>query len=110
MLILSIGMKKTMIEAAALAAGILLFLTGFYTGLWVQRHSYTDREVPKLIPTERVVEVEKPVIVQVPVQPKPGGASLAIMNNGNPKTNVLNPNQKAEADRMSDLLTQMPEL
>jgi hypothetical protein len=99
-----------MIEAAALAAGILLFLTGFYTGLWVQRHSYTDREVAKLIPTEKVVEVEKAVIVQVPTPPRPGNASLAIMNNGNPKTNVLDPATRAEADRMTDLLTQMPEL
>jgi hypothetical protein len=106
----SIGMKKTMIEAAALAAGILLFLAGLYTGIWIQRHSYTDREVAKLIPTEKIVEVEKPVIVQVPMPTKPAGPNLAIMGSNGAKTSVLDPVRKAESDRQFDLLNNMPEL
>lgn len=99
-----------MIEALLLAAGVLLFLAGFYTGVWIQRHSYTDREVPKIITTEKLVEVEKPIVIQVPRPPAPSSGGLPIMGTGSRKNNVLNPEEKDAADRMSDLLGGMPEI
>lgn len=99
-----------MTEIYLLTAGIVLFLAGIYTGIWIQRHSYTEREVAKLIPTDKVVEIEKPVIVQVPVAQRPsnGGGSLAVMGTGN-KNDILTPGQRQESEKMTDLLSQLPE-
>lgn len=100
-----------MSETILLVIGILLFIAGFYTGVWIQRHSYHIREVPKLITTEKIVEVEKPIVIQVPRSAPSQGAQLAIMNNrGGPKGNVLDPIKQAESERMTDLISQMPEV
>jgi hypothetical protein len=100
-----------MLEAALTAGFVLVFLAGFYTGLWVQRHSYVDREVPKIITTEKLVEVEKPVVIQVPTPARSnGGGNLAIMGGNGPKSSVIDPGKRAEADRQFDLLNQMPEV
>lgn len=98
-----------MLEAVLIATGLLLFLAGFYTGVWIQRHSYTDREVAKIVVTEKLVEVEKPVVIQVPRATAPSGGGLAIMTGGRNKSNVLDPAQRAEAEKQFDLLSQMPE-
>lgn len=100
-----------MSEAALLVAGILLFITGFYTGVWIARHSYVDREVPKMITTEKLVTVEKPVVIQVPQAHKPNGASLPVMG-GTPRigTQVLDPIARDEAQRQMDIIGQLPEV
>jgi hypothetical protein len=100
-----------MIEAALVAGGILIFIAGFYTGLYIARHSYVDREVAKIVTTEKLVEVEKPVVIQVPrPEPakRPSGGGLPIMGSSN-KNDVLNPAQRQEAEKMTDLLSQLPE-
>lgn len=96
-------------ETAIVIGAIATFLVGFYTGLYIARHSYVDREVPKIIERDRVVEVEKPVVIQIPRQAAPQPAGLAVMGTSGQKGHVLDPKQQAEADRMSDLLNQMPE-
>lgn len=98
-----------MVEIVLLFAAVVLFLAGFYTGLWVQRHSYVDREVPKIIETQRVIEKEKPVVIQVPRPAPANGGSLPIMGSGANK-NVLTPQQQSEAQHMQELLGGMPEI
>ncbi len=98
-----------MIEMLLLLVGIALFLGGIYTGIWIQRHSYNDREVPKIITTERLVEVEKPIVVQVP-RPAAGssGGALPIMGI-KAKHDVLNPSERAGAEHMAGLISDLPE-
>lgn len=95
-------------SALLVIGGIGLFIAGLYTGLWIQRHSYTDREVERLIPTDRLVEVEKPVIIQVPQGAPKQGPQLAVMGSGS-KTDILTPNQRQEAEKMTSLLDQLAE-
>jgi hypothetical protein len=93
---------------------VVTFLLGFYTGRHDARtnREVIEREVAKIVPTERIVEVEKAVIVQVPVfaeQPKqPSGASLPIMGS-NRRNIITDPNERAAADGMASLLSQLPE-
>lgn len=86
--------------------GLTLFLGGFYSGIWVQRNSreVIEREVPKIITTEKVAFAEVPHVVQVPTpaQPKqPTGGPVAI---GQQPTNVLSPERAAEARRMTEVM------
>lgn len=94
----------------AILVGILLFLTGFYTGLWVQRHNreVVVHEVPKIVETEKVVEVEVPKLIEVPMPAKKQGPALVIT--GQQQKNVLDPTSQAESQRMNDLLSGMPEM
>ncbi len=98
-----------MIEILLLLVGIVLFLAGIYTGIWIQRHSYTDREVPKVVETQVVVPVEKPIVVQVP-RPASGngGGALPIMGL-KAKHDVLNPSERAGAEHMAGLISDLPE-
>jgi hypothetical protein len=89
---------------------IPLFLAGVYTGIWIQRHSWHDREVPKIVTTEKVVEVEKPVVVQVPTPVKGGnGGALPIMGT-DVRSLIADPNQRAEYEKVTQLLSQQPEV
>lgn len=99
-----------MIYATLLTAGLVsLFILGFYTGLWIARHSYRTVEVPKIVTTEKVVEVEKAVIVQVPKPVPTNTGSLAVMG-ATPRTDVLRPEERREAEHMNDLISGLPEL
>ena len=92
----------------AIAAGYLLFLAGFYTGVWIQRHSYTDREVPKIVTTEKVVVHQVPQIIQVPIARPKEGPSTPLM--GTNKSVIADPTQRAEVEKMEGLLSQLPEV
>ncbi len=95
-------------EVLFLLVGIALFLIGIYTGIWIQRHSYTDREVPKIVETQVVVPVEKPIVVQVPRPHGNGGGALPIMGM-KAKHDVLNPSERAGAEHMAGLISDLPE-
>lgn len=98
-----------MIEAFAVVLGILLFIAGFYTGLWVQRHSTTtiERDVPQIITTEKVVEHEKPVVIQVPMPAPPREGGPVLIGARQP----LSGPDYAEAQRQQELIrTTNPEV
>lgn len=89
---------------------IVLFLAGFYTGIWVQRHSreVIEREVAKIVTTEKVVEVEKPVVIQVPAQRPPQTAAFATM--GSPNRSVIaDPQERAQMEHIQQLANMSPE-
>lgn len=89
-----------------LAAGITLFLLGFYTGIWVQRHSreVVEREVPKIITTEKVVEIKVPELIQIPTR-EAGGMAVIGQNK-----EVLDKQAAQEARRMQQLINEMAEV
>jgi len=92
----------------AIAAGCLLFLAGFYTGVWIQRHSYQDREVPKIVISEKVVVHEVPKVIEVPSARPRQGPSTPLM--GTNKHVIIDPTEREEAEKMTGLINQLPEV
>lgn len=94
------------------ACGVALFLAGFYTGVWIQRHSreVITREVEKLISTDRVVEVEKPIVVQVPVPMKQKDGGSLVWSKPANKSIITDPKKRAEAEGITSLLNSLPEV
>lgn len=96
-------------SALAILGGCLLFLGGFYTGVWIQRNSYQDREVPKVVTTEKVVVHNVPEYIQVPAVRPPQPASLPVM--GSKRNHVIvDPTEREATQRVGELLDQLPEM
>lgn len=100
---------SVIIITLAIAAGCVLFLAGFYTGIWIQRHSITTVEVPKIVETEKVVPYEVPRLIEVPMPQQKKGPSLAVIGQNQGTRDVLTPAQKDENQRMQSLLGGNPE-
>lgn len=95
-------------SALAILAGCLLFLGGFYTGIWVWRRSERQVEVPKVVTTEKVVVHEKPVVLQVPMGRPKQGPSTPVM--GSNKSVIVDPVERAEAEKMEQLVGGLAEI
>ncbi len=102
-------------EIIEIAAGIALYLLGFWAGAMLTRatREIVEREVPRVVTTEKVVEVEKPVLVQVPVAPaRPpvsgNGGSLPIMGTGT-RNIIADPNQREQLEHIQGLISTTPE-
>lgn len=63
--------------------GCFLFVSGVGTGIFLTRKSreVITREVPRIVETERVVEHEKPVIVQIPAPQTTQGGPVKLGGN-----------------------------
>lgn len=99
----------TLYVILAVFAGIVLFLAGFYTGIWIQRHSreVIEREVEKIVPTEKVAFVEVPKVVQVPVVQREAGGMAVI---GQDRGKQIFSKEEMEANRRMAELSNDPEL
>lgn len=98
--------------ALSIAAGITLWLAGFWAGSMLTRamRETVTREVPKIITTEKVVEIEKPVIVQMPVNkpvPAATGPSLPVM--GSTRHVIADPVERETMARIQQLTNGTPE-
>jgi hypothetical protein len=98
-----------------IAAGIALWLAGFWAGSMLTRsmREVITRDVPQIITTEKVVEIEKPVIVQMPatVQKQPPrattGPSLPVM--GATRHVIADPAERQQMERIQQLTGNTPE-
>lgn len=94
--------------AIATAYGIALFWVGFYWGVKMTRalRETVRVEVPKVVTTEKLVEIEKPVFVQTPPTPKPAnagnGPALPIMRGRNV---IADPNERQQLQHISELMS-----
>lgn len=98
--------------ALGIAAGIALWLAGFWAGSMLTRalREVIHRDVPQLITTEKIVEVEKPVIIQMPAVPQKAavtGPSLPVM--GGNRHVIASPNEREQIERIQQLTGQIPE-
>lgn len=97
----------------AIAAGISLWLAGFWAGSMLTRamREVVTRDVPQIITTEKVVEIEKPVIVQMPAtvqKPRTSvGPSLPVM--GTTRHIIADPTEREQMERIQQLTGQTPE-
>lgn len=93
------------------AYGIALFWVGFFWGIKMTRtlREVVTHEVPQIITTEKVVEIEKPVLVHAPMS-KPvnggNGPALPVMRG---KSIIADPNERAQLEGIRDLMSIEPE-
>lgn len=99
--------------AVGTAYGISLFWVGFYWGIRMTRtlRETVVHEVPKIVTTERVVEIEKPVLVQPNMtinKPTNGGSgpALPVMRG---HSVIADPTERAQLEHMQELMSTEPE-
>lgn len=92
--------------------GIGMYFAGFWAGSKLTRalREVEIHEVPQIVTTEHIVEVEKPVVVQIPAATvqRTTGPSLPVMGINN-RNVVTNPAERAQMERMQDLMGLSPE-
>lgn len=85
--------------------GVALFIAGVFTGIWIKEHAHevVEREVPKIITTEKAVPIEVPKYI--PTAPREDGGTAVI---GSIVKNESK-NAEAEAAKIRSLINQFPE-